>query len=50
MKSIARLLLAAIASIGFLSACGGSSSSPVEPPPNTDLSWNQGDWDELNWQ
>jgi len=32
--------------LGILSACGGSS----EPPPATELVWDEGAWDELNWQ
>jgi len=41
----------------FLVACGGGGSSggaapppPPPPPPVTELTWDQGNWDELNWQ
>lgn len=39
------LLLAALA------GCGNDHKPPVQiPPPETDLVWDQGNWDELNWQ
>jgi len=37
-----------------LTACGGGHNDPPprieNPPPETDLVWGQGNWDELNWQ
>ena len=41
---IRAMLMAACAAIA-LSACGGSSS-----PPDTELDWDQGNWDEQDWQ
>ena len=47
-------VITSLIAIVALSACGGSSSpAPLaqpQPPPVTDLAWDQGNWDELNWQ
>jgi hypothetical protein len=36
------------------SGCDGGGDDPPpqtrNPPPTTDLVWDQGEWDELNWQ
>jgi hypothetical protein len=42
-------------SLTLLSACGGGSSpapaaSPPPPPVDTELDWDQGSWDQENWQ
>lgn len=39
----------------FLHACGGGgggSDAPVTPPPTTkaDLAWDNGNWDQQEWQ
>ena len=41
----------------FFGACGGGGGGGVSPPPvdlppvaDTDLDWDQGNWDEENWQ
>ena len=51
-----RLLAILFASI-FIAACGGGGSGgndaeppPPPPPPTGDLVWDQGNWDELEWQ
>jgi ABC-type glycerol-3-phosphate transport system substrate-binding protein len=34
-----------------LAACsGGSSGHTSRPPADTRLEWNQGNWDEQDWQ
>ena len=34
-----------------LAACsGGSTGHTSRPPADTRLEWNQGNWDEQNWQ
>ena len=49
-----RVLALLIVAMAGLSACGGgggsSAAPPPPPPPVTDLAWDQGNWDELNWQ
>lgn len=43
-----------VLSLPLLSACGGGSSpAPTDPPPPpvaTELDWDQGSWDQENWQ
>ena len=40
--------------VAGLAGCDGNDDEPrppiQNPPPVTDLVWNQGDWDELDWQ
>jgi len=53
MRIAARLLSILLASLMAVTGCGGGSSGPapiVQPPPPTELVWDQGNWDELNWQ
>ena len=59
MKSGFRTGLFALVVASLINACGGGSStaaiSPPPPPPppppiDTDLDWDQGNWDEENWQ
>jgi hypothetical protein len=57
MISCPRTLLLALAMLVMVSACGGSSSSdpaspPPPPPPTADnnLDWDNGNWDEEDWQ
>jgi hypothetical protein len=56
-----RTLAITLLIVATLAACGGSSGGggaatptvpPPEPPPpeNTSLVWDQGQWDEENWQ
>ena len=37
-----------------LTGCGGDGDDDdppiLMPPPETDLTWDRGDWDELDWQ
>jgi len=45
-------------SIFFIGGCGGSVSSgpgaidfaPDVPPPESSLTWDQGNWDEVQWR
>jgi len=42
-----------VISLLLLSACGGGSSPATPDPPavvDTELDWNQGNWDQENWQ
>lgn len=57
MKSLTRLLgrASAVLALAFLQACGGGgggggSDPPAENPPVTQLKWDNGSWDQLNWQ
>jgi hypothetical protein len=57
MHSFFRIGLILFLSLIGVSACGGSSggSDPVNPPPppptaDTNLDWDDGNWDEENWQ
>lgn len=35
----------------LVAACGGSGSGDKTPPSaETELLWNEGNWDELDWQ
>ena len=47
-------LVIAIFFASVLSACGGGGGNGGgnQPPPqaDTDLDWDQGNWDEENWQ
>jgi hypothetical protein len=40
--------------LAVLAGCGGNHNDREQPimtpPPQTDLVWDQGNWDELNWQ
>jgi predicted small lipoprotein YifL len=52
--SIRALILIAALAVS-LTACGGSSSPaavvpPVLPTIDTDLDWDNDNWDERNWQ
>jgi len=52
-KCINRLSVVLL-SLSLLSACGGgSSSAPAAAPPppvDTQLDWDQGNWDQEDWQ
>lgn len=52
MKNTVRLLLAL--AVMSLYACGGSgsgdSSSTAPPVADSRLSWDNGNWDETDWQ
>jgi hypothetical protein len=51
-----RALALFIFAISALTACGGGGSSaevsatPPPPPAALDLEWDQGSWDQENWQ
>jgi hypothetical protein len=53
MQRLFSLLVVALLSLG-IAACGGgkSSSSGNTPAPgaSTQLSWDQGNWNQTNWQ
>lgn len=34
----------------FLAACSSSGDDPPPPPQGTDLVWDEGNWDEDDWQ
>lgn len=50
-ETYVRLLITVVFGL-MLSACGGGSSPPPAPPAPVDtmLDWDQGNWDEENWQ
>jgi len=52
MKKIFRSISVYLVALGLLTGSGGSSSPPRDPgdPPPTELTWDQGNWDQLNWQ
>jgi hypothetical protein len=57
MSSNPRNLFLAVTMLVMVSACGGGSSSdpaspPPPPPPTADnsLDWDNGNWDEEDWQ
>jgi hypothetical protein len=45
------LYAGALILIFMLYGCSSGSSNPPAPPPlaATDLVWDQGNWDEVNW-
>ena len=45
MRASIRVLILAVCVAFAITACGGSSS-----PPDTDLDWDLGNWDEQEWQ
>jgi hypothetical protein len=51
MQHLFSLLVLVVLSLG-LAACGGSSSDNNTPAPGASpqLSWDQGNWNEKNWQ
>ena len=55
LRRICTLALLLVAVSG-LPGCGGGGGGgggvqpPPPPPPVTTLSWDNGNWDELNWQ
>ena len=52
MKTKTRHVSLLLACLTFASACGGGSDAitPTPPPPVTTLTWDQGNWDEVDWQ
>ena len=53
MISITRTFILAFIALAFLSACGGGGgSNPADTPPaaDTQLDWDDDNWDERNWQ
>ena len=47
MCRILYLLIAAV----FLAGCSsGGNNDRKPPPPDTDLDWDQGNWNEQDWQ
>ena len=51
MKKIFRSISMALVVLSVLTGCGGGGQAPpIQPPPQTDLVWDQGNWDQLNWQ
>jgi len=53
LRAFSALFLACL----LVSCGGGGSSGSTSPPPPIDtdpqlapLTWDQGDWDEVNWQ
>jgi hypothetical protein len=50
----ARVLGSTLLLLIALAGCGGNDNDPdppvQNPPPETDLTWDEGNWDELNWQ
>ena len=45
-----RRVFMVIACSAFLFACGGSSDNRAVAPPDADLVWDEGNWDERDWQ
>ena len=47
-------VLLVIAFFGLSACSDGGSAAPVSPPPpppvDMELDWDQGNWDEENWQ
>jgi hypothetical protein len=54
MKARAMVITFALMSIVLLAGCSSGSSGGTppreDPPPVTELTWDQGNWDELDWQ
>jgi hypothetical protein len=50
MRAVVRALILTAFAVFSLVACGGGSSSPPPPPVDTELDWNQGNWDQEDWQ
>lgn len=54
MIPVTRTLILAFITLAFLSACGGSSGKKTTdnppPPVDTDLTWDDDNWDEKDWQ
>ena len=53
MMNIYVRLFLAVALASILTACGGGGSNPpADPPPaaDTQLDWDDDNWDERNWQ
>jgi hypothetical protein len=57
MRSVIRVGIILISTMLGLGACGGGGgSAPTSPPPpppptaDTNLDWDNGNWDEENWQ
>lgn len=53
--SIMRIILIFVlaSALGLLGGCGnGSRTATTEPPPaaNTTLNWDEGNWDQREWQ
>ena len=57
MTSLSRITFLLILCVFGLSACGGSSGGggdnnpdPPVPPADTELTWDDDNWDEKDWQ
>jgi len=50
-----RIFVLACIALAFLSACGGGGKKNPDPPPpppppvDTDLTWDEDNWDEKDW-
>lgn len=49
-----RMFILAFIALALLSACGGGGGEKnpdlPDPPVDTDLTWNDDNWDEKDWQ
>jgi len=49
-----RMFILAFISLALLSACGGGGGKKQpdtsDPPADTELTWDDDNWDERNWQ
>jgi hypothetical protein len=53
LKSLRAILVIAFAGFWVTACGGGGSGSPAAAtpvPPDTQLIWDEGNWDERNWQ
>ena len=49
-KAYARLFLTALLAVIVPGCSGGADTTIVQTPPDTDLDWDNGNWDEEDWQ
>ena len=55
MTTLSRITFLIILCVFGLSACGGGGSGgggdpPPDPPADTELTWDDDNWDEKDWQ
>ena len=53
MRRLGLYLLVTMGVLSTLATGGGSGTAPAPPddePPSRDLIWDQGNWDEVEWQ